>query len=72
MSAFFITSTSAALFAELMALHYDPLYARSQSTNLFDWEQRQTVQADDLSPQGIGNVADQMLALAKGVQLVQG
>ena len=58
----------APLFAELMALHYDPLYARSQSTNLFDWEQRQTVQADDLSPQGIGNVADQVLALAQGVQ----
>ena len=58
----------APLFAELMALHYDPLYARSQSTNLFDWAQRQTVQADDLSPQGIGNVADQVLALAQGVQ----
>ena len=58
----------APLFAELMALHYDPLYARSQSTNLFDWAQRQTVQADDLSPQGIGNVADQVLALAQGAK----
>lgn len=62
----------APLFAELMALHYDPLYARSQSTNLFDWAQRQTVQADDLSPQGIGNVADQVLALAQGVRGTQG
>ncbi|NMM76760.1 tRNA 2-selenouridine(34) synthase MnmH, partial [Acidovorax sp. SRB_24] len=27
----------APLFAELVALHYDPLYARSQSTHLFQW-----------------------------------
>ena len=54
----------APLFSELMALHYDPLYARSQSTNLFDWAQRQTVCAEDLSPAGIAAVADQILKLA--------
>ena len=53
----------APLFAELMALHYDPLYARSQSKNLFEWAQRQTVCTDDLTPAGIGAVADQVLAL---------
>ena len=53
----------APLFTELMALHYDPLYARSQSTNLFDWAERQTVCADDLTPAGIALVADQVLAL---------
>lgn len=45
------------LFAELMAVHYDPLYARSQSKHLFQWAQRQTVQAADLSEQGIAAVA---------------
>ena len=52
------------LFAELMALHYDPLYARSQSTHLFDWAQRQTVHAADLSPAGIEALVDQVLELA--------
>ena len=37
---------TAALFAELMALHYDPLYTRSQNAHLFQWPQRQTVQAE--------------------------
>ncbi len=52
----------APLFAELMALHYDPLYARSQSRNLFQWQQRHTVQAQDLSPAGISAVAEQIMA----------
>lgn len=51
----------ACLFPELMALHYDPLYARSQSKNLFQWAQRQSVSANDLSPAGIGAVADQVI-----------
>ncbi|NMM87809.1 tRNA 2-selenouridine(34) synthase MnmH [Rhodococcus sp. SRB_17] len=54
----------APLFAELVALHYDPLYARSQSTHLFQWAGRQAVVAGDLSPAGIEAVADQVLALA--------
>ena len=52
----------APLFSELMALHYDPLYARSQSRNLFQWQQRHTVQAQDLSPAGISAVAEQIMA----------
>ncbi len=55
----------APLFAELVALHYDPLYARSQSTHLFQWAQRQAVVAEDLLPAGIEAVADQVLALAR-------
>ncbi|NMM82089.1 tRNA 2-selenouridine(34) synthase MnmH [Acidovorax sp. SRB_14] len=54
----------APLFAELVALHYDPLYARSQSTHLFQWAGRQAVVASDLSPTGIETVADRVLALA--------
>ena len=52
----------APLFAELMALHYDPLYARSQSRNLSQWEQRHSVHAQDLSPAGISAVAEQIMA----------
>ena len=47
----------APLFRELMALHYDPLYARSQSTHLFLWAQRQTLQTNDLSPDAIDALA---------------
>lgn len=56
------TSQLAPLFAELMGLHYDPLYARSQSKNLFQWQQRQSVQAADLSPAGINAVAEHIMA----------
>ena len=52
----------APLFAELMALHYDPLYARSQSKNLSQWAQRQSVCPVDLSPAGIGAVAEQIMS----------
>jgi len=52
------------LFAELMALHYDPLYARSQSTHLHQWAQRQMVPAGTLTDAGIEALADQVLALA--------
>ncbi len=52
------------LFAELMEQHYDPLYARSQSKNLLQWDGRQVVCADDLSPAGIAAVADQVMVLA--------
>jgi tRNA 2-selenouridine synthase len=51
------------LFTELMVLHYDPLYARSQSTNLHQWAQRATVQADSLDDEGIAQVAQAILAL---------
>ncbi|OJX30595.1 MAG: tRNA 2-selenouridine(34) synthase MnmH [Burkholderiales bacterium 68-12] len=51
------------LFTELMALHYDPLYARSQSTHLHQWAQRRTVHADSLTDAGIEALARQILAL---------
>ena len=46
-----------------MALHYDPLYARSQSTHLYQWAQRQPVQAQNLTDEGIARVAQDILAL---------
>jgi tRNA 2-selenouridine synthase len=51
------------LFDELMALHYDPLYARSQSKNYTAWDARQSLSTDDLSPQGIEELAMRVMAL---------
>ncbi len=51
------------LFAELMALHYDPHYEKSQAKHFRAWPERQTVIAPDLSDAGIDAVADAMLAL---------
>jgi tRNA 2-selenouridine synthase len=45
------------LFEELMRLHYDPLYARSQSRNYTAWATRQSVPCDDLSVAGIESLA---------------
>lgn len=53
----------AALFAELMARHYDPLYARSQGTNLQQWEERQSVAAPALTPADIERLASAVIAL---------
>jgi tRNA 2-selenouridine synthase len=53
----------APLFAELMALHYDPLYARSQNAHLYQWPQRRTVSAQALTPAHIDTLARQILAL---------
>ncbi len=47
----------AALFAELMALHYDPHYARSQARHFAAWPQRQRLASDDLSDAGIAALA---------------
>ncbi len=52
------------LFAELMALHYDPHYAQSQSRHFLKWAERQSVVAKDLSDAGIEDVAQGVLALA--------
>ena len=49
------------LFAELMALHYDPQYLRSQARNFQLWAQRQSVQASSLSEAGIVDLARQVL-----------
>jgi tRNA 2-selenouridine synthase len=51
------------LFAELMALHYDPHYERSQARHFEKWPQRQQVAAPDLTEQGIEAVADAILRL---------
>ncbi len=47
----------APLFTELMALHYDPHYERSQSRHFQQWTQRQPVQACDLDDAGIATLA---------------
>ena len=54
------------LFAELMALHYDPHYQKSQELHFKAWVQRRSVVAEDLSDQGIEAVADAVLSLEKG------
>ena len=52
-----------ALFEALMVSHYDPLYARSQSVNFKAWASRQSVETDDLSPQGVADLARRLMAL---------
>jgi tRNA 2-selenouridine synthase len=54
----------APLFAELMALHYDPHYERSQARHFEKWPQRRQVAAPDLTDAGIEAVADAILGLA--------
>ena len=51
------------LFAELMALHYDPHYARSQARHFTAWPDRARVESSDLSDAGIEAVADAVLTL---------
>ncbi|MBS0508383.1 MAG: tRNA 2-selenouridine(34) synthase MnmH, partial [Proteobacteria bacterium] len=58
------THQLAPLFEELMRLHYDPHYDRSQARNFAQWDARQRVAAPDLSPDGIARLAQAMLGLA--------
>jgi tRNA 2-selenouridine synthase len=51
------------LFAKLMALHYDPHYGRSQASHFARWPDRIRIDAADLSEQGIGPLADAVLAI---------
>ncbi len=51
------------LFAELMSMHYDPHYGRSQARHFHAWAQRQRVGTSDLSDAGIEALADAVLAL---------
>ncbi len=51
------------LFAELMALHYDPHYQISLERNFSAWPERSTVASDDLSQAGIEALAEAILAL---------
>lgn len=52
------------LFAELMALHYDPLYERSQKAHLRAWAHRTTLQTPTLNPPGIDALARAVTPLA--------
>lgn len=52
------------LFAELMALHYDPHYEQSQARHFSAWPQRRAVATDDLSANGIAAVADAIQGLS--------
>lgn len=54
------------LFTELMALHYDPHYQRSQERNFRQWHQRRAVQAHSLSPEAVQALARQVLAECTG------
>ena len=48
------------LFGELMELHYDPHYQRSQSRHFIAWASRHVVPANDLSEDGIAGLADHL------------
>jgi len=50
------------LFAELMALHYDPHYARSQARHFRAWAQRRRIPVDDLSDAAIEAAAARVAA----------
>jgi tRNA 2-selenouridine synthase len=53
------------LFAELMTLHYDPHYERSQARNFHTWPERKRVTAGDLSESGVATVAESVLGQAR-------
>ena len=53
----------APLFSELVTLHYDPHYERSQARHFHAWESRRKVPADDLTPAGVERVAAEILAV---------
>lgn len=57
------TQTLAPLFDELMRLHYDPHYGRSQARNFRQWPARKRIPAADLSDAGIAAIAS---AIAQG------
>jgi tRNA 2-selenouridine synthase len=50
------------LVDELLELHYDPLYQRSQEKNYADYTDAATFETDDLSPAGIAAIARDILA----------
>ncbi|MPN09361.1 hypothetical protein SDC9_156650 [bioreactor metagenome] len=51
------------LFAELMRLHYDPHYERSQSNHFKLWGERQRIEANGLQSADIEQIAQRILAL---------
>ena len=52
-----------ALFSELMSLHYDPQYERSQAKHFSMWPQRQSIDANDLSEEAVPALAKALSAL---------
>ncbi len=58
----------APLFAELIALHYDPHYERSQARHFARWAQRDRIETDDLSAAGVEAVARRILSGDGAVQ----
>lgn len=57
----------APLYAELMSLHYDPLYARSCAAHFLRYARARSVDCDDLSPTGIEALTSRLLSLDDGV-----
>jgi tRNA 2-selenouridine synthase len=51
-----------ALVGELLELHYDPLYRRSQGKNYAQFPRAPRFATDDLSPAALRNLASQILA----------
>ncbi len=51
-----------ALVGELLALHYDPLYRRSQGRNYGHFADAPRFETDDLSPAGLSGLAGRVLA----------
>jgi tRNA 2-selenouridine synthase len=52
-----------ALVKELLELHYDPLYHRSQSRNYHGFDRPQNFATDDLTPAGVEAVAQKILSV---------
>jgi len=57
----------APLFAELMALHYDPHYSRSQARNFAQWPQRNRFASGKLDEAGIEALAGEIAAWGERV-----
>ena len=53
-----------ALVCELLELHYDPLYRRSQKNNFTGFSNAQSLVTDDLSPTGIDALAERIVGLS--------
>lgn len=58
-----------ALFEELMRLHYDPQYERSQSKHFQQWSQRSSIVANDLSEPSIQQLAQRIAELNSPVSV---
>ena len=58
-----------ALFEELMRLHYDPQYERSQSKHFQQWSQRSSIVANDLSEPSVQQLAQRIAELNSPVSV---